>query len=163
MQYTYYVYKKEDADITINRMPVWFREVQFEGNEKKGLIIFHSNNDYDEYWGSNAKMEINWETKERTEFMHYKAVQQSIDVYNAINMVITKKENDWIRSHEYTWWYGKRSKMIRKHYYAERAIHGLFYCDISKRLFSFHTNVVDDLFENFEPYILECYKSVICH
>ncbi|MBD3215288.1 MAG: hypothetical protein GF311_21955 [Candidatus Lokiarchaeota archaeon] len=163
MQYTYYVYKKDEANITINRMPVWFKEIQFDGDEKEGLIILHSNNEYDEYWKANAKMEINWESKERENFMHYDAVQKSIDVYNAINMVVTEKNNDWLNSHEYTWWFGNRRKMIRKHYYAEKAIHGLFYCDISERLFSFHTGIIDELYENFEPYVLECYKSIVCH
>ncbi|MFO7795725.1 MAG: hypothetical protein ACQERB_03125 [Promethearchaeati archaeon] len=163
MQYTYYVYKKDEANLTINRMPVWFKEVQFEGNEQEGIIILHSHNDYDEYWGSNAKMEISWEPKKRIDFLHYKEVQRSIDVYNAINMVITNKENDWVRSHEFTFWYGNRSKMIRKRYYAENAVHGIFYCDISERLFSLHTNVIAELYENFRPYVIESYKSIICH
>lgn len=163
MQYSYFVYKKSEYNIKVNRMPIWFKEVQSEGDVNEGHIILHSNNDYDENWGADAKMEINWLKKERLDFLHYQEVQNSIDVFNAINMVITKKENTWVMSHEFTYWFGNRSKMIRKKYYVENAIHSIFYCDLTERLFSIHTSIINKHFDNFKPYILESFKSIICH
>lgn len=163
MQYNYYVYEKSDFNLKINRMPIWFKEIEIDGDQNEGNIILHSNNEYDENWGANAKMEITWYKKDRLDFMHYREVQNSIDVYNVIKMVITEKENTWVGSHEFTYWLGNRSKMIRKKYYTENAIHSVFYCDLSKRLFSIHTSIIDKQYENFKPYILECYKSIICH
>lgn len=163
MQYSYFVYEKSEYNIKVNRMPIWFKEVQSEGDVNEGYIILHSNNDYDENWGADAKMEINWLKKERLDFLHYKEVQNSIDVFNAINMVITEKENTWVMSHEFTYWFGNRSKMIRKKYYVENAIHSIFYCDLTERLFSIHTSIINKHFDNFKPYILESFKSIICH
>lgn len=163
MQKTTYVYEKPEVEIKINKMPVWFSEVDFTGDENEGSITLHSNNDYDDIWGSNAKMEISWESKERTEYLHSRAVQQSIDMYNAINIVITKKSTIWVRSHEFSIWYGNRTKMIRKHYYPENAIHGIFFCDISERVINFHTKIIREHYEGFKQYILNSYESIICH
>ncbi|MBD3194269.1 MAG: hypothetical protein GF317_04385 [Candidatus Lokiarchaeota archaeon] len=163
MEFSYYVYENKNLNININRMPIWFNEVQVDGDESEGTITLHSQNEYDEVWGANAKMEITWEKKDRLDFFHYKEVQRSIDMYNAIKMVITKKEEDWIRSHEITFWYGHRKKIIRRKFYQENTIHGIFYCDISGRLISLHTAIIQEYFENFKPYILESYKSFQCH
>ncbi len=163
MQQTYYVYERPEFNITINRMPVWFKEKKIEGNEKEGRVILHSANEYDENWKANAKMEISWETKSRLDFAHYKEVQKSIDIYNSINMVVINKENTWVRSHEFTFWFGNRRKRINRNYYEEQAIHGLFYCDMSERFFSLHSTIIEQLYQNFKPYIIECYKSVKCH
>ena len=59
MQKNYYVYDKPELNITIYKLPIWFKETSYEGDEKKGTILFHSYNDYDEIYGSNAKIEIN--------------------------------------------------------------------------------------------------------
>ncbi len=163
MQFTYYVYEKPECNIKINRMPIWFKEIEFNGDISKGMIILHTNDDYDENWGANAKMEIQWEKKDRFNFLHHKEVQNSIDVYSAINMVITEKENTWVRSHEFTYWLGSRSKIIRKQYYSENGIHSIFYCDLTERLFSLHTSIIAEQYINYKPYILEAYKSFICH
>ena len=163
MEYKYYIYSKPECKITINKMPIWFKEIEYEGDENQGSIILHSQDEYDEVWGPNSKMEINWEKKERLNLFFYKETQNSIDVYNAIGLVVTEKEKDWLMSHEIVFWYGHRNKMIRKRFYDERAIHCIFYCDISERLFNIHTNMIADFYENFKPYILKSYNSLICH
>jgi hypothetical protein len=163
MERTTYPYEKPEVDLKINKMPIWFREIEFNGDEAEGTIILRSKNDYDEIWGSNAKMEISWEKMERENYLHARAVQQSIDMYNAIDIVITKKETIWVRSHEFTYWLGNRTKMIRKHYYPENSIHGIFFCDVSGRIFNLHTKIIREHYEGFKEYILDSYKSVICH
>ena len=64
MEYNYYAYSKPECKLTINKMPIWFKEVRYDGDHEEGTIIFHSQNDYDEIWGPDAKIEIFWEKKE---------------------------------------------------------------------------------------------------
>ena len=90
-------------------------------------------------------------------------LEKSIDTYNAIGIVVTKKERDWLMSHEFTFWFGQRRKMIRKRYYVEKVVHGIFYCEISERLFSIHTSIIESMYENYKPYIMKSYNSVECH
>jgi len=163
MQKNYYIYEKPELNITIYKLPIWFKETSYEGDEKKGAIFFNSYDEFDEFYGSNAKIEINILKKERLEFYHPKEVQESINLYNAINVVVTKKERAWLNSHEFTYWYGNRTKMIRKRYYQENHIHGLFYCELSSRQFDIHSVVVKDHYEAFKPFRLEAYNSVNCH
>ena len=163
MEYNYYVYSKPECNISINKMPIWYKEVEYNGDENQGSITFHTQEEYDEYWGPQSKMEINWEKKDRMNLFYYKEVQSSIDVYNAIGIVVTEKERDWLMSHEFTSWFGHRNKMIRKRFYTERVIHCVFYCDVSERLFNIHTNMIADFYENFKPYILKSYDSFVCH
>jgi len=144
-------------------MPIWFKEIEYEGDENDGYIILHSHDDYDEIWGPNAKLEIKWEKRERMNLFYYKEVEKSIEIYNAIGIVVTKKERDWLMSHEFTFWFGQRRKMIRKRYYVEKVVHGIFYCEISERLFSIHTSIIESKFENYTPYIIKSYNSVECH
>ena len=89
MQYSYYVYEKLESDFKLNKMPIWFREVNFEGDENKGIIFLETQNEFDELWGPIAKMEISWEKKDRLKYFHAKEVQRSIDAFNAIKIVVT--------------------------------------------------------------------------
>jgi hypothetical protein len=163
MEYNYFVYNKPECAVKINKMPKWYKEIEYIGDEKQGSINLHTENEYDEIWGPVSKMEVSWEKKERMNFFYYKEVQNSIDVYNAIGMVVTEKNRDWLRSHEITFWLGQRNKMMRKRYYTEKAIHCIFYCDLTERLFNIHTLVIGEAFENFKPYILNSYNSIECH
>ncbi len=163
MEYNFYVYNKAECNLTINKMPIWFKEIEYEGDENNGYIILHSLNDYDEIWGPNTKLEIKWEKKERMNLFYYKEVETSIETYNAIGIVITKKERDWLMSHEFTFWFGQRRKMIKKRYYVEKVVHGIFYCEITERLFSIHTSIIESMYENYKPYIIKSYNSVECH
>lgn len=163
MEYNYFVYNKPECGIIINKMPIWYVEVEYNGDKNQGYINLHSENKYDEIWGPASKIEVSWEKKERMNFFYYKEVQNSIDIYNAIGIVVTEKNRDWLMSHEITSWFGHRNKMIRKRFYRERVIHCIFYCDMTERLFNIHTSVIEDKFEDFKPYILKSYNSVVCH
>ncbi len=163
MEYNYFVYHKPECKIKLNKMPKWFQEVEYEGDENQGFILLHSQNEYDEIWGPESKMEIIWEKKDRMNLFYYKEVQNSIDVYNAIGLVVTEKNMDWLLSHEITFWFGHRNKLIRKRLYHENGIHCVFYCDVTERLFNIHTTVIGDKFENYKPYILNSFNSVVCH
>ena len=163
MQKNYYIYEKANLKILVNKMPIWFNEISVEGDENKGIINFESSNDYDEIWGPNAKIEFEWFKKERLDFFHAKEVQASIDTYNAINVVVVKKERDWLNSHEFSYWFGKRTKMVRKRYYPENFIYGLFYCDMTLRQFSMTAEIIREHYEGFKPFILEAFNSIICH
>jgi len=163
MEYNYYTYKKPEGKIEVQKLPIWFKEVIFEGNEIEGNITLHSQNDYDEIYGSNAKMEISWGKKNRDSLYYGKEVQKSIELYNAIGFAITKKDNTWLLSHEFVSWFGQRTKMMRKRYYREKCIHGIFYCDITERLINVHVNVIDKHYENFKPFIVKSFTTIICH
>jgi len=163
MEYNYYVYQKPEGNLEVSRMPKWFKEIEFKGDEQNGNIIMQSQNDYDEIWGANAKIDISWEKKERENLFIGREIQASISRYNSIGLFITSKENSWLLSHEFTIWYGKRSKMIRKRFYPEKSIHAIFYCDITQRLINLHTAIIDKYYENFKPFILKAYSSIICH
>jgi hypothetical protein len=163
MEYNYYVYEKGEADLQLTRMPIWFKEVEFNGDKTKGNLILHSQNDYDEIWGANAKMDISWETRDRQNFYYGREVQASINTYNSIGLVITSKENSWLQSHEITTWFGQRSKILQKRFYSEKSIHAIFFCDITERLINIHTAIIDKYYENFKPLLLKAYSSIVCH
>jgi hypothetical protein len=129
----------------------------------QGYISFHSQNDYDEIYGANAKMEISWEKKDRMGFFHGKEVQNSIEIYSSVGFAVINKKSDWLLSHEFVTWFGQRNKMMRKRYYREKCIHGIFYCDVTERLFNVHTNVIDKFYENFKPFIIKTLSTIICH
>lgn len=163
MEYNYFIYEKPECSLIVNKMPIWFKEEECEVNEDNGYVILHSQNDYDEIWGSNSKFEIKWDKIDRTDLFYYKEVENSIETYNAIGIVVTNKERDWLMSHEYTSWFGHRRKMIRKRYYVEKVIHGIFYCEVTERLFNLHTSIIESMYENFKPYIIKSYSSIECH
>jgi hypothetical protein len=163
MEYNYYTYEKNECYITIHKLPKWFREEKFEGDVNEGSISFYSQNDYDEIYGSNAKMEVTWLKKDRNGFFHGKEVQNSIELYSSIGFTIIKKESDWLLSHEFVTWFGQRNKMMRKRYYREKCIHGIFYCDVTERLINVHTDVIDKHYDNFKPFINKSLSTFICH
>ncbi len=99
----------------------------------------------------------------RIKFFHAREVQESIDIYSANNIVVIKKELVWLHTHEFTYWFGNRTKIIRKRHYPENNIHGVFYCELTERQFNMHSVIIGDHYTGFKPYILECYNSIICH
>ena len=58
MEYNYFVYKKPECNLVINKMPIWFREKEFTENENNGSLILHSENNFDDIWGPNSTMEV---------------------------------------------------------------------------------------------------------
>ena len=163
MEYNYYVYVKPECDIKINKMPKWFAEQRYEGNKQEGTIEFETQDIYDEYWGPTAKLKIYWEPRDQDVLFFGREIQESIKTYSNLGIIITLKENSWHLSHEFTIWYGSRNKMLHKRFYTEKTIHSIFYCNYSKRLINLHAEIIEKYYKNFEPYIISCFKSVICH
>ena len=163
MEQTYYYFEKSEFNIILNKMPIWFKENQILGDENQGSIILHSQNDFDDYWGANAKMELDWIKKEREDFYHPREVQKSMDVYTSINYTITKKNNDLLNSHNVTWWRGQRRKRVVAKVYEEKCIHAVFFCEYSKRVINMHCGIINEYFGGFESYILDAFKSIECH
>jgi len=163
VQKNYYVYLNEKCKININKTPIWFEAVKVEGTHESGQILFESSDEFDENWGKSVKIELSWFPKKREEYYHAREVQDSIETYNSINVVVTKKEHTWILSHEYTYWYGQRIKMIRKHYYPSIIIHGIYFCDITGRVVIIHFEVIRKYFENYEEFVIQMLKSIECH
>jgi len=163
MQQSYYGFQNHDFNIQIDKMPIWFKEARVSGDKDQGTITLHTSNTYDDIWGPIGTMEIHWEKKDRMDSFHAKQVQNSIDMYNSIEIVVTKKEDLWVRAHECTIWYGHRAKIIRKHFYRESVIHCVLYCDITERQYNIHTSIITDHYEGFKPYIVEAYNTIICH
>jgi len=163
MQKSTYLYEKEDLGLTIGKLPIWYVESECTGDKQQATINFYTKNEYDEIWGPISKIEISWDKKGRSETYHAKEVQKSIDIYNSIKIVVTKKETIWVRSHEFTYWFGSRTKIIRKKFYPEMSIHGIFYCDISERVIDIHVAVIKEHFEGFKPYIIDMFNTIICH
>ncbi|MHA1914135.1 MAG: hypothetical protein ACW986_10350 [Promethearchaeota archaeon] len=163
MEYNYYVYEKPECNIIVNKMPIWFKEIEYHGDAKNGSIQLQSENEYDEIWGSDSKVEIAWEKRERANLFYYKEVENSIEIYNSIGIVVTKKERDWLMGHEFTVWFGQRRKMMRKRFYIEKIIHAIFYCDITERLVNINTSIIESKFENFKPFVLKLYNTINCH
>ncbi|MHA1726386.1 MAG: hypothetical protein ACTSXH_16365 [Promethearchaeota archaeon] len=160
---TTYVYEKPESNIRITKMPIWFEETSAEGNQENGYISWETINHHDEIWGAIAKIDLEYSKLERSKFFHPKEVQKTIAQFNAIDITVSKKENDWINSHELTIWYGTRKKLIRKRFYRENSIHAIFYCDMSERLFSIHASMIEVHYEGFKPFILNAFKSITCH
>ncbi len=165
MQKSYYIYEKPGCNIVINKMPIWFKEIESEfiGDNNKGSLKFETFDNYDENWGPIATISLSWDKKERFKFFHAKEVQQDIEMFNAINVVVIKKERGWLNSHEFTTFYGKRTKMVRKKYYSENFIHGMLYCDMTERIFNFTSEIIRNHYEGYKPYILEAFNSFNCH
>lgn len=163
MEYNYYVYQKPECNFIVNKMPIWFKEIEYHGDGENGSIQLQSEKDYDEIWGSDAKVEIEWEKRDRMSLFYYKEVENSIATYNSIGIVVTQKERDWLMGHEITRWFGQRRKMIRKRFYIEKIIHGIFYCDITERLININTSIIESQFENYKTFVLKFYDTINCH
>lgn len=163
MEYNYYIYEKNEANITIHKLAKWLIEEKFEGNKDEGYISFHSQNDYDEIYGANAKLELSWEKKDRIGFFQAKEVQKSIELYSSVGFAVVNKTSDWLLSHEFVTWYGQRNKMMKKRYYREKCIHAIFYCDVTERLINVHANIIDKFYENFKPFIIKSLSTILCH
>ncbi len=163
MQKNYYQTIKKEFKIAINKTPIWFQELSSEGDSENGKIFFESSDEFDEVWGKSVKIELTWEKKNKTDYYHAKEVQKSIDIYNSINVVVSKKETIWHLSHELTYWFGEKMKLKRRKYYQSKILHGLFYCEITERFIEINFEVVSEYFPNYEPFLFEMMKSIECH
>ncbi|MHA1732735.1 MAG: hypothetical protein ACTSU5_12390 [Promethearchaeota archaeon] len=134
-----------------------------EGNEQSGKILFTSQKQADEFFGPEAELEVTWESISDMSFRHGRAVRDSIKMHNAIEVTVERRENDWLNSHEFTMWYGKRQKFIHKRLYGINYMHGLFYCEATYRFFNLQARVYSAVYASYEPYLKDAILSVVCH
>lgn len=163
MSQTFWHYKNADLNISIDRVPIYFKVESEDGTNTKGSITFVSHNDFDEVWGPDSKFIVSWEPADRITYNHGKKVKETINVYNSINVAVSKKETDWQNSHENTRWYGGRKQMIRRRLYTTKEIHSVMLCEITSRVIEAHSTTILSLFPNYEPFINDAFRTLRCH
>jgi len=144
-------------------MPVYLEKRSEEGDTKSGKVTFHSTSNYDEIWGADVKFDVTWELADRMTYNQAKKVRETIKMFNAIDIAVLKKETEWVRSHEMTYWYGGKKQIIQKRFYSTSIIHGIVLCEQTSRVFETHAVIVTPLFPNYEQLVLDAMRSLKCH
>lgn len=160
---THWVYRNLDNEISINNVPVYFEKIIEEGDKDKGYASFQSYNQYDEVWGSDVKLDVSWEKTDRATYLHGKKVRSTIELYNSIEVVVLKKDTEWVRSHEMTYWYGSRKQILKKRFYATTIIHSVMLCEQTSRVIESHAVIISSLMPNYENLVLDMMRSIQCH
>ncbi|MBN2157573.1 MAG: hypothetical protein JW776_16115 [Candidatus Lokiarchaeota archaeon] len=163
MEHSYWIFRSPEHNVSIEKVPIYFQQVDLQGDSKAGKVIFESYNQMEEIFGPDAIIEVYWETIDRSIFHQGNRVQQSFDMYNAIEVNITKKETRWNRSHENSYWYGTRKQIIQKRFYTSKHIHCIVLCDLTDRVFEIHAKIIANLYPNYENLVQETIASLLCH
>jgi hypothetical protein len=163
LQHSHWVYRNQPCSFLIEKMPIYLERVTEEGDLKAGKVTFKSTSQYDEVWGSDVKFDVTWELADRMTYNHGKKVRETIKMFNAIDIVVIDKKTEWVRSHEFTYWYGQKKQIIQKRFYSTQIIHGVMLCDQSSRVFETHAVIITSLFTNYEQLILDSMRSLKCH
>ena len=161
----YWRFEDPELNIHIARISNQFdgNTIKKTGDVKAGSIIMDSYHSFDDIWGPFANVEISWETIEPYTYHHGMQVKESIDLYASINVNASKKENEWLQSHEMTIWYGKQQKLKQRRMYFTQIIHAVFYCDRTTRVFDVHFKIVRQGYADFQSLALEIIRSFQCH
>ena len=163
MEHTYWVLKHPELNMAIEKVPIYFKEIEVQGTPEAGTLKLESYNKMEEIFGPDAKIEVYWETTDRSIFHQGNRVQQSFDMYNAIEVNITDKETLWNRSHDNTYWYGNRSEIKQKHFYNSNHIHCVFLCEQTSRVFEMHATIISNMYQNYKDLVIDAMKSLLCH
>lgn len=163
MENSCWVYRNEECGIKINRVPIYFERDAEEGDADNGTTTFRSGSQFDEIWGPDATITVSWEKTNRMTYHHGKKVRETINMYNAINVGIVKKETEWLQSHECTFWWGQRKHMKKGHLYGSHLIHSIMLCEQTSRVVEVDARVIENRFPNYEKLILEFMRSIVCH
>lgn len=163
MKRTYWIYKNVDCRFNIEKVPIYLERLEEEGNYENGRVSFRSTGQVDEIWGADVKLEVTWEKCNRITYNHGSKIKESIEMYNTLQVSVVKKQHEWIKSHEMTYWVGTRNKIKRKRFYASTIIHALYLCEVTERFFEIHVEIISSLFPNYENLILDAIKSMNCH
>lgn len=163
MEYKSWVYRNENFKFSINKVPMQLELQSESGDQNNGILNFSSIKKYDEIWGPEAKLEVVWEKIDRIAYHHGKQVNDSIRIYGEIQVSILKKNTEWIRSHECTFWWGLKKQIMQKRLYSTSPIHCIMYCEQSNRLFQFHATIISMALPNYEDVLISCMKSLLCH
>ncbi len=151
--------------LSVLKIPNSFSPASLEvtGNMTEGKMSIKSEHKTDNIWGADAKLSIEWSPINPMVYHHGLQVKKSIDLYAAINVVVTNKTNSWHLSHDLTIWRGKRQKMEQRRMYAADIIHGIVMCDQTNRLIEIHADIEHNQFLSYEKSILNLIKSIQCH
>jgi hypothetical protein len=158
-------YLNNETKIQINRIANYFSPdlVKEKGDSEKGSVSFTTKADADEIWGSEGKIEINWEKMAPYDYHQGLRVKESIRMYGSINVIASKKENRWHLAHEITIWWGNRQQVMRKRFYASKIVHGIFFCEHTQRVFEIHAVSLGSHFHIYERFFMEIIESLQCH
>jgi len=163
MEHTYWVAKHPELNVAIEKVPIYFKEIEVQGTSEAGTIKYESYNKMEEIYGPDATFEVYWETVDRSIFHQGNRVQQSFDMYNSIEVNITEKKTEWNRSHEGTYWIGTRSQIKQKRFYNSNHIHCVFLCEQTSRVFEMHSEIISNMYPNYKDLVLAAMKSLLCH
>ena len=163
MKRTYWIYRNNDCGFNIEKVPIYLERKEENGNYETGLVSFKSTGQVDEIWGADVKLDVTWEKCNRITYNHGSKIKESIEIYNTLQVSVVKKQQEWIKSHEMTYWVGTRNKIKRKRFYASTIIHALYLCEVTERFFEIHAEIISSLFPNYENLILDAIKSMNCH
>lgn len=163
MKHTFWIYKNENFNFGLEKIPISIEEIEEKGDKNKGYIILKSKDQLDDVYESNVKIEINWETIERVSYHHGKAVNNSIKIFNSLDVSILKKETYWVQNHECTIWWGSKKDLIKQRVYPVNILHSIIYCEFTERLFEIHASISSKFFPNYESLIIEMMKKINCH
>ncbi len=158
-------YLNESTGIQINLISTYFSttKVLEEGDATKGQVNFVSTREADEVWGPEAKIEINWEEIDPSQYHQGLKVKESIRMYGEIEVFASKKENKWHLSHEMTVWWGNRQQVKHRRFYPSKIIHGIVFCELTHRLFEIHAICLGNVFTKYEKAIMDIMDSLQCH
>ena len=163
MEHTYWRFQSPEMKVSVEKVPIYFQQTELQGNFEAGTVKFASYNAMEEIYGPDVTFEVYWETVDRSTFHQGNRVQQSFDMYNAIEVNITDKKTEWNRSHEGTYWFGKRSQIKQKRFYNSNHIHCITLCEQTSRVFEMHATIIANMYPNYKDLVLAAMKSLLCH
>jgi hypothetical protein len=164
MEFGSWIFSNKKVNVQLSKISMLFSSnVKVEGDETKGKITLVSEQQHDDVWGPVATVDITWEKKPRTQYHHGLKVKETIRMFSSIEVVATKKETQWLLSHEMTYWFGTRQQFKFKRYYPTNLIHGVVYCDVTERLYEFHAVCTANNYAKYEQPFLEMMFSLACH
>jgi hypothetical protein len=158
-------YINSSVGIQLNKISNLFsnQNIEVEGDQNKGRIVFKSTKISDEVWGPEAKIEVSWEKTDPLQYHHGLKVKETIRMFSSIEVVATKKETHWHLSHEMTYWFGNRQQILRRRFFPSNIIHAVFFCELSHRVFEIHFVTLTASYSKYEKHILDTFFSLQCH
>ncbi len=164
VQQNHWVYRSPFG-FMISRMPVYFNHqtIKNEGDDKSGRFSIKSYREFDESYGAEAKIYVEWETIPKENYHHGKTSRNKISDFSTLEWVISGKEDKWHLSHDLTTFYGKRQKMEKRRVFVEYMIHGLVYCDYKQLFYNINCTVIEKYYENYKNLFLDVINSFACH
>ena len=165
MQHNFWRYIDSENQLQLNHISNLFAQegVKREGNFNQGSLKFFTVKSSDKFFGSDATLTISWEKIDPVKYHHGLHVKETIRMFSAIQVVVTKKETKWHQSHELTLWYGNRQQIVKKRYFRSRITHGIMFCESTNRIFDIHAIFLGSQRKMYEKAIMDAIDSFHCH